>query len=115
MHPSATVTTRPATSTWDGASVGRSYGVHGVKDTASASMASAARLMDHVPALLVTVGNSAGSHVLLDSMVKTAETGEEKKKSQTANLPCPRNRKHAVLQMLIGHFPCLYCAKCFCN
>lgn len=75
MHFSVTVTIHRATSLRDAASAGRGCGANGVNETASATMASATRLMVHVPVCLGTVGSSAGSHVLLGSMVKTAETG----------------------------------------
>lgn len=75
MHSSVTVTIHHATSSRDAASAGRGFGVHAVSETASASMASVTRLMVHVPVCLGTVGSSAGSHVLLDFMVKTAGSG----------------------------------------
>lgn len=78
---SVAVTTRHATSLQDAASVGKECGVHVVNDTASVSMASATRRMARVPVHQGTVGSSAGSHVLLDSMGKTAGTGGVKKKN----------------------------------
>lgn len=81
-RPSATATTRRASSTRDAASVGRSCGVRGVKDTASASTASATRMMGRVRARLDIVGSSAGNRVPLDFMGKTAGTGKVKKKKK---------------------------------
>lgn len=77
---SVTVTTHHATSLQDAASVGKECGVHVVNDIASVSMASATQRMARAPVHQGTVGSSAGSHVLLDSMGKTAGTGGVKKK-----------------------------------
>lgn len=76
---SVTVTTHHATSSQDAASAGKDCGVSVANDTANVSMASATRRTAHVPVHQGTVGSSAGSHVLLGSMVKTAGTGGVKK------------------------------------
>lgn len=75
VQSSATVTIHHVTSSRDAANAGRGCGARGVNDTASASTANATRRMAHVPAHQGTVGSFAGNHVLLGSMVKTAETG----------------------------------------
>jgi len=79
VQSSVTVTIHHATSSLDAASAGRGCGVQDVNGIASASTASATRLMAHVPVRQGIVGSSAGNHVLQDSMVKTAGTGGERK------------------------------------
>lgn len=75
VQSSVTATIHHATSSRDAASAGRGCGALGANDTASASTASATRRTARVPARQGTVGSSAGNHVLLGSMVKTAGTG----------------------------------------
>lgn len=76
---SVTVTAHRANSSQDAASVGKDCGVPVVNDTASVSMASATRQMARVLVHRGTVASSAGNHVLLGFMVKTAGTGGLKK------------------------------------
>ncbi len=104
MQSSVTVTIHHATSLRDAASAGRGCGARGVSDTASASRASVTRWMGHAPAHQGTVGNSAGSHVLPGSTVKTAGTGVGKNLAET-NVPLQKHRKRAVLQL--SNVPCL--------
>ena len=77
MPSSVTATIHPVTSSQDAASAGRGCGARGVSDTANVSTASATRRTARVPAHRGTVESSAGNHVLLASMAKTAGTGEE--------------------------------------
>lgn len=74
---SVPATTHHASSLPGDASAGTVYGARTVNATVSACMGNATRQMDPAPANQATGANSAGNHVLLGSMDRTAGTSKE--------------------------------------
>lgn len=83
MRSSVTVTTHHVTSSPVAASAASDCGGLAVSVTASAFMASATRLMVHVPAHQDTEASSVESHVQPVSMAKTAGIGVDTAKGSS--------------------------------
>lgn len=79
MPSSVTAITHHASSLRVGASARRDFGARGARGIVSVFMGSATRQMARVPVRRGTEGSSAGNRVPLDSMDRTAGTGEEPK------------------------------------